>query len=160
MASQRYTDQLERMKRYFARFKRINDGKAHDQPSPNYDDEVYAFFQNCYHLKDWIKNDPACSRWSNVEDLINTNADLSICADLCNALKHLTLTKPRSSANPAFSGSQIALKIGDGFEVKESVDIAIKYKISTSSGEIDAFELAERCVAAWESFINSNANAP
>ena len=160
MPSQSYIEQFDRMKRYFARFKQINDGKTHNQASPNYDDEVYAFFQNCYHLKDWIKNDSACSNWSKVENLINTSADLSICADLCNALKHLTLTKSRSAENPTFSGGHITLNITDGFGVKESVDIAIKYKISTVSGDIDAFELAERCVAAWERFINSNTAAP
>ncbi len=84
-----YLDQFERVKRYFSRFKQINDGQEHSQSSQNYDDDIYAFFQNCYHLKDWIKNDPACSSWSDVEDFINQNPDLSICADLCNALKHL-----------------------------------------------------------------------
>lgn len=151
-----YIDQFERMKRYFTRFKQINDGKTHNQSSKNYDDDVYAFFQNCYHLKDWIKNDPECSNWSKVENFINQNGDLSICADLCNALKHLILTKPRSIENPAFAGGHITLKITDGFEVKESVDISIKYKVSASSGDIDAFQLAERCVTAWDIYITTN----
>lgn len=157
MATQSYIEQLERMKRYFTRFKKINNGKLHDQSSSNYDDDVYAFFQNCYHLKDWIKNDPACVNWSKVEDCINQNTDLSICADLCNALKHLALTKPpRSTENPNFAGGHITLNITDGFGVKESIDISIKYKVSTSSGDIDAFQLAERCVEAWENYINAN----
>lgn len=155
MAS-RYTEQFERLKRYFSRFKQINDGKAHDQSSPHYDDDVYAFFQNCYHLKDWIKNDTACSSWSNVESFINNNNDLRVCADLCNSLKHLTLTMPRSTENPGFAGGHITLNITDGFGVKESVDISIKYTVSTSSGDIDAFQLAERCLTAWEQFINAN----
>ena len=150
MATQSYIEQLERTKRYFTRFKKINDGKLHDQSSQNYDDDVYAFFQNCYHLKDWIKNDPACVGWSNVEDCISRNTDLSICADLCNALKHLALTRPRSTENPNFAGGHITLNIADG------LDISIKYKVSTSSGDMDAFQLAERCVAAWENHINAN----
>ncbi len=154
--SSRYTEQFERTKRYFGRFKQINDGKAHDQSSQNYDDDVYAFFQNCYHLKDWIRNDVACSSWSDVENFINNNNDLSICADLCNSLKHLTLTKPRSAEQPDFAGGHITLNITDGFGVKESVDISIKYTVSTLSGDIDAFQLAERCLVAWEQFINAN----
>ena len=155
-----YAEQFERVKRYLNRIKQINDGKTHDQASQNYDDEIYAFFQNCYHLKDWIKNDPACSSWSDVENLINQNTNLNICADLCNALKHLTLTRPRSNENPNFAGAKINLNIRDGIGVKEKVDISIKYTISTSSGEIDAFELAKHCVSAWEQFINDNTTTP
>ncbi len=161
MQSQSYFQQYSRVKRFFNRFKQINNGRVHDLESSNYEDEVYAFFQNCYHLKDWIKHDPACSNWSKVETLINTNPDLAMCADLCNALKHLTLTRDRrSSENPTFSGSHITLNITDGLGVNECIDISIRYNISTKSGNIDAFELANRCIAAWDSFIKSNGGAP
>lgn len=157
MSTKSYSNQFERMKRYLARFKQINDGKTHDLTSPHYEDDVYAFFQTCYHLKDWIKADPTCLNWGCVENLINTNTDLAICADLANALKHLSRTrKMRSTANPSFAGSHVHLNITDGIDTHEGVYIAIDYKISTASGDIDAFELAERCVAIWENFINSN----
>jgi len=156
----KYTEQLGRVKRYFARFKQINDGMVHDQSSDHYSDDVYAFFQNCYHLKDWIKNDAACSAWSDVENYINSNPDLRICADLCNGQKHLVLTRPRSPENPSFAGENITLKIADGFGVKESIDISMKFKIATTSGDMDAFQLAERCVAAWEQYIRANVGTP
>jgi hypothetical protein len=150
----RYTEQLERVKRYLGRFQKINDGQIHDQISQFYDDDIYAFFQNCYHLKDWIKNDSVCENWSEVEDLITNNTDLNICADLCNSLKHLTLTSHRSTENPSFGVTHVNLNI------KDNVEIAITYTISTSSGEVDAFELAKRCVSAWEQYINDNATQP
>jgi len=156
--SSKYNEQFERMKRYFIRFKQINDGKIHDTASPNYDDDIYAFFQNCYHLKDWIKNDPTCSGWNDVEQHINGNTDLCICGDLCNALKHLSLTRThRSTEDPSFSNSNMTVKINDGIGVSEQVDISIKYTISANSGDIDAFELAERCVEAWNQYIINNA---
>jgi hypothetical protein len=152
MTTKSYLEQFERMKRYLTLFKNFNDGKVHDQPSQYYDDTVHAFFQNCYHLKDWIKNDPICATWSNVEKYINDDKDLKICADLCNAQKHLTLMKSRSNEDPRFTRHKIKLEIGK----RESVHISINYTISTSSGDIDAFELAERCIVAWENFINAN----
>ncbi len=150
-----YEEQFERVKRYLSKFKEINDGKIHDQSSPHYDDDVYAFFQNCYHLKDWIKNDPACSSWNNVENYINNNPKLRICADLCNARKHLVLKSHRSIENPDFAGSGITLSIDE-----KDFYISIKYIISTNSGTIDAFALAEDCVKAWETFIQSNIKTP
>lgn len=155
-----YIDQLERTKRYLKRFSDINIGVPHSQASQNYDDDVYAFFQNCYHLKDWIKNDPSCSKWSNVETFVNSNNDLQICADLCNGLKHLKLTKPRSTQSPQFFGCNISLNISEGFSGPTEIGIAISYKITTASGDIDAFDLARNCVNAWEGYIDSNIFTP
>ena len=153
----KYVEQLERTKRYLKRFSDINTGINHTQASPNYDDDVYAFFQNCYHLKDWIRNDPCCSKWSSdVEEFINSNNDLRLCADLCNGLKHLKRTKgSRSIENPQFSGRKISLNISEGYSEPTEVSIAISYSIATKSGDIDAFDLGSRCVRAWENYIVS-----
>jgi hypothetical protein len=52
-----YREQYERVKRWYGKFIALDQGRAHDVPSENYLDEIYAFFMNCYHFKDWIKND-------------------------------------------------------------------------------------------------------
>src|SRR5688572_24355440 len=52
-----YFEQYRRMMRSYERFATIDRGRVYDALSENYDDEVFAFFLNCYHLKDWIKND-------------------------------------------------------------------------------------------------------
>ena len=90
------------MKRSYAKFAAIDQGRVHDKSSENYDDEVYAFFLNCYHLKDWIKNDGAAgvSAQNRVEAFINSSRPLKLCADICNAHKHLQLKSPRSNENP------------------------------------------------------------
>ena len=46
--------------------------------SLNYDDEVYAFFESTWHLKDWLKNDPAhpLARVQDVEDFANSSDPL------------------------------------------------------------------------------------
>lgn len=157
---EKYVEQLERTKRYLKRFSDINTGIPHSQTSQNYDDDVYAFFQNCYHLKDWIKNDPSCSKWSSVETFINSNCDLQICADLCNGLKHLQLTKPRSTQSPQFSGGNISLNISEGLSGPTEIGITISYRITTASGDIDAFDLARNCVSTWESFVANNTSTP
>ena len=54
----KYQEQLERVRRYYGRFKKLNGGMEHIAPSDMYIDDIYSFFLNCYHLKDWLKNDP------------------------------------------------------------------------------------------------------
>jgi hypothetical protein len=137
------------VKRWYERFASINQGIIHTCSSDCYQDEVYAFFLNCYHLKDWIKNDANAGAAANdVERFVDTNDDLKLCADICNGLKHLRLTSPRSGRDPRFGKRKFDVTIG-GHETT----ISIKYTIDTSSGPIDAFGLATRCFQAWKDFI-------
>ena len=145
----KYEDQLNRVRRWYQRFREINEGKLHDRPSDFYQDEVYAFFMNCYHLKDWIRNDPSGSSIAGkVEGYINTTPELSLCADICNGLKHLTLTTHRSGEKPEFGPRKFEVGIG-----AEPTTIAAHYTINTDSGPIDAFNLATKCLEAWEKLL-------
>jgi hypothetical protein len=107
------------MKRWYERFAAIDQGRPHDVDSDNYLDEIYAFFLNCYHLKDWIKCDSAVpvKDQQAVEDHITANRSLRLCADICNASKHLKLetkkdgTHGRSNENPTFGRTHAALQI-------------------------------------------------
>jgi len=106
---------------------------------------------NCYHLKDWIRNDPAAVLVANrVEGYINNNPELSLCADICNGLKHLQLYRERSGESPEFGRKKAKLDIGKG-----PIIIALKYEITTNTGIIDAFDLATKCMKLWEYFIKS-----
>lgn len=93
------------MKQWYERIKRIGQRIPNEPELRDYLDEVYAFFQNCHHLKDWIMNDDAITPQprDRVEDFINRNECMRLCADLCNGSKHLKLTKkPRSSSVSLF----------------------------------------------------------
>ena len=151
----KHQEQFERPKRWYERIKKIDQGMPHNLPSDYYCDEVYAFFVNCYHLKDWIKNGKSVGAAAEkVEELINDNKQLSLCADICNGVKHLTLTSTRSGDDPRFGRREFKLGLGG-----PETNISVKYRIDTSSGPVDAFELATKCLQAWENFIVSNINA-
>src|SRR5688500_903473 len=112
-----FQEQWERAVRWYERFRELNHGREHTMPSDNYQDEIYAFFQNCYHLKDWIKNDAAApARMKQaVEGHISGSPALSLCADLCNASKHFTLNSaPRSGTVPTAGPRQFGLQLGGG----------------------------------------------
>ena len=151
MASEpKYVQQFARVGRWYERFEQISRGKLHDTDSDFYQDDVYAFFMNCYHLKDWVRNDPDAATLSGkVEDFITNTPEMALCADICNGLKHLTLTKPRSGENPQF-GKRL-FKVGVG---TQPTTIAVEYTIDTTSGPVDAFDLATRCLKAWQAFLS------
>jgi hypothetical protein len=147
-----YREQYDRMKRWYARFDAINRGRSHDLSSDYYVDEIYAFFLNCYHLKDWILRDGALAGTARarVEAFINSNRDLRLCADICNSLKHVRLTATRSGESPAFGRKKFSLTLGSG-----SPTVSLKYQVNTATGPLDAFEIATECVRAWDEFIDT-----
>lgn len=146
----KYLEQLERVRRWYQQFQEISQGRLHDRSSDFYQDIVYSYFMNCYHLKDWIKNDPASgSLAAKVEGRISATPEMALCADICNGLKHLVLkNKPRSGQNPQF-GKKL-FKVGVG---TQPTTIAVEYIINTASGPVDAFDLATKCLGAWETFV-------
>ena len=157
----KHQEQFERMKRWYERIKKIDQGEPHDLSyinlSPDYYyDEVYAFFMNCYHLKDWIKNDDTVKLLKeDVEDFIKRHECMRLCADICNSIKHLNLTRPPKSGQvPKFGSRVLSLSLEEGSEPI----IGVKFSIEAKTGTIDAFELASECVRKWGEFIKDSIN--
>jgi len=72
-------------------------------------DALYSFFQSCWHLKDWLKNDDTLAQ--TTRDVIVSEAEkaesLNYCADLANGSKHLKLDHARKGATLwRFDGTQ------------------------------------------------------
>lgn len=76
--------QLSRVRRWHGRL-RTADPDA-------YLDCLYAFFQNCNHLADWVAND-APGGTARVRAVLDETVELRICRDICNATKHFTLDR-------------------------------------------------------------------
>ncbi len=146
----KYEEQFERVKRWYQRVQAITFGLTHNKNTDFLQDEVYAFFINCYHLKDWIKNDETLDDKikGKVENFIHKDDDLKLCKDICHGLKHLKLINPVTGKKPEFKGRKFELELGG----EESI-IVVKYNIITSTGNKDAFLLATNCMKKWEEFI-------
>ncbi len=148
----KYLEQWERVKRWWTRFREVSQGRTYFGISEFYEDEIFAFFLNCYHLKDWIKNDPSSGDLKDlVEPYINNSQALSICADLCNGLKHFKRDPSRVRKNAEFGPKTETISQG-----KDSASIAISYTIITDTGTFDAFEIAQHCLVDWETFFRRN----
>ena len=111
-----YEEQFARTSRWYERFRQLTYGRPHAVETDNYIDEIYAFFQNCYHLKDWISNDAAAPiamrDKASLESYVTGDKALAICADLCNSQKHLTLSRaPRSGSVPIEGSRQWSLDV-------------------------------------------------
>lgn len=149
-----YLDQFARVKRWYGRLKKINDGVQHDRSTDHYQDEVYAFFINCYHLKDWISKDLNCPLIfkSKVDgkDFIKNSVPLSICHDLAIGAKHLEITRPKNDDSTNIDKRLFSLNLGG----QDDPNIAIRYRVISDGKSYDAFELATNCLCEWESVLS------
>lgn len=92
-------EQLARAQRYLERMRRIYQGifSSH-HTREEYEDDATSFFLHCFHIRDWILHlNKVGITAQRLDRFIDANADLRICADLCNGSKHCVLTRtPRS----------------------------------------------------------------
>jgi hypothetical protein len=153
MTSPRYPEQFERIRRWHERLQPIAEGTVQVESYDQHRDDMFAFFMNCYHLKDWIKNDSSVPHLNKlVEAYINESPALSLCADICNGLKHLVLNNSRSGSNPEISPRDY--RRIDSSNTDGKIGAAIL--ISAGDKNYDAFELAGRCIDEWELFLLKN----
>src|SRR5687767_6889445 len=99
-----WREQWDRTQRWFVKFDRIVTTPQY-VPTDDAFDVVYAFFQNCWHVKDWLRNDPSVAPLvGDVERCVNDSDALSVCADMANGSKHAVLTDPRTGEPKARTG--------------------------------------------------------
>ena len=112
-------------------------------------DLAEEFFNQCYHLKDWIKKDSTIGSHVDVEAYIAKTRVLQIAADYCNSLKHAGLDRKSRS------GGQI-----EKINTHMSLDLTPRGWLGSSQVEFvlagkkyNAYRLATDSVAAWRSFF-------
>jgi hypothetical protein len=96
-----YRHQLDRARRFLDRMEQpVDDMDDGGMTDVDFQDMVWAFFQNCWHAKDWVANDrnvPRAAR-NGVIAMALASVPLKVCEQLCNGTKHLGGT--RKSGEP------------------------------------------------------------
>lgn len=118
-------------------------------------DAVFNFAVTGYHIKDWLKSEGV----PNVENYINQNPMLRLCADLCNGSKHKLLTNPRENNDPVTSINNSELTC-DMTTITCDAAIPINghtVRMALTSGKkVEILDFAKQVVASWESFFSAN----
>lgn len=140
MLLETWRDQFDRMMRSHAALECVNAGSEGGSTAAR--DVLYHFVQDAWHLKDWLKSDPAASAIkADVDRFVESVDALRDCQALCNATKHLR------TKGTEFVSQSVRVDLGQGM-----VSHAWTYK--TSSGvERDAAALADEAVQAWTDWL-------
>jgi hypothetical protein len=153
----KYREQFERVKRWHEKLKAFDAYGVHDVDPIESTDVIYAFFMNCYHLKEWIKNDECVQAQLGRtslelnEDLnhhINANMPLMLCADIANSIKHLDRTSNRSKEQPSVPTPR------EGYRFP-NLQLITTWEVHTKTERMSAFDLATDCVGCWREFLTA-----
>jgi hypothetical protein len=155
-----WREQYGRMRRSYDRLIAEAQGEL-SASSDHARDSLFHFFQDAYHLKDWLKNDPTVTiPAQTIEDAITDSDVLSLCADLCNGTKHFRLTTTKTSdLGTGFDTQSVAVRpaaVGSG---KLADPPLHSWTVASGGTTRDAKTLAGDVVAAWDSWLSAHALA-
>jgi hypothetical protein len=117
-------------------------------------DLFFAFFQTCDHMQDWLANDAwnPMSR-AEVEAYVHTSPALSVCRDLCNGSKHARLDAKRVDLREDHKITNVQTIYTGDEEIAKMLHLEPTLTLIYRGEPVDPFDLADRCVAAWDSFL-------
>jgi hypothetical protein len=136
----------------YYRMKRWRDAVAADRgDGERVTDIFFAFTQSCYHLVDWLANDPSrpISKSEATRYVFNSEA-LSFCADICNGAKHARLEEKDVdlSVEAALVKDYRFYPNEDRKDTRERVVQVLSLEWQGRS--VLALRFADRCIEEWD----------
>jgi hypothetical protein len=107
-------------------------------------DSFYAFTAACYHLIDWLENDPSQPiRREQAEAHVFNSEILKFCGDICNGSKHAQLEPKKVRVRT--EKTEESIRVGDDDLVVEHTHLFVEWK----GDYIDIEDFAALCVEEW-----------
>jgi hypothetical protein len=138
-----YRCQLARAGRFLERIE-----KPKQANEVEFQDMMWAFFQNCWHIKDWMSDDPVVPEATKLAVIKDAHESpiLKLCQELCNVTKHLG----------EHSGEAKHLFIAITVDPEKGV-LEMDCTYEEGSGAVgSAKELARRCFEEWRRILKSH----
>jgi hypothetical protein len=113
---------------------------------------VTAFFNECYHLADWLIEDPSLSLSADEVWTYMQTEPLATVDAICNTSKHHT-RRSRSKKTPPGSTARIR---GGAYGVRVA-RVTIELHFGTPNRQsFDALQLAQEAVQSWRDFLKAH----
>jgi hypothetical protein len=132
----------------FARVSRWLDRLMSVRSPKDAEDYLYAFFQNCYHLQDWVLT---VHSQTDVDSFVKGSLPLRICRDVANLTKHFVLQRTPGQGHELSVLREYAGPGEGWFEGDTRLVIVTNYK--NDGIVLDAREVARECLRLWCTFV-------
>ncbi len=147
-----WQDQRNRIGRWHKRVSAIGRGIPVGMSKDEALDDVFAFFMNCYHQRDWIIGSGFKSP-AEVDEYVRNTDVLALCRDICAGLKHFRAEPTRAYIDSSWSTATIT--VSSTVPARREPIPGEYWVITTDRGNVDTFDLADRCVAAWDALLST-----
>lgn len=157
-----YQEQLARVGRFLNRMSSATTNNL------EYEDFLLSFFQNCWHLRDWILRDKNISKRKRqaIKQAIENSAVLAICRCITNRSKHYKLIWPIAAKRKAAGTwkprrivrlvGEIKIQIGDSIEEGDSVAVSREYSLKAKNKTYSAARVAQEAFVEWKRILAQN----
>jgi len=132
----------------FARVSRWLDRLIKSRSPEDAEDFLYAFFQNCYHLRDWLGD---VRTQDEIEKFLKGSLPLRIGRDVANLTKHLALNRPAAQGHELSILREFA-GAGLGWFEDDS-RLAFVTNHNDNGIVLDARAVAKECMRLWSDFL-------
>ncbi len=130
----------------------------------DYQDDLYSFFVSCWHVKDWLQNDPLLSSAIGADAIalvvkdVHRSFPLLICGDVANGIKHLGLTEPKigSGAKVAMYGFRHEVG-GAGISFEHFIIVPEDRVRGTHEAHETAYEVGCTALREWRRILEKHA---
>jgi hypothetical protein len=149
-----WREQYDRMHRSYELLLAVSRGEHPDaRSSDSARDALYHFFQDAYHLRDWIATTtPAIG--GQIEERIHASKPLCLCADLCNGTKHFRLDlshKPKTGDHTtAFTAQDVAVRPAAAGSAQPPRPALHAWRFTSKGETRDALTLAGEVIGEWD----------
>lgn len=134
-------------------------------------DRLYHFFQDAFHLRDWLLHDPTSAPVSGdltgANNHIKATPALALCHDVCIGIKHLALSRPATGdsstaiTNQSVSVTPSTISVGVSIGGTPSrprtptppATATHEWVITSDGRTCDAVDLADQVIAAWDDWL-------
>lgn len=153
-AQEQWRTQWDRVLRWFERVQLIKRKSLKEELDAEEMDIVIAFFQNSYHLRDWLEASKPDLK-AVLDELFRKSFEMGACRDICNGFKH------KAYANPTHGTDFSLYRECDYFEImSRKGNSPVKYRVAFVDGsdvrKFDLFALTNTCVSVWKQFLHIN----
>lgn len=153
-----WLEQWLRANRWYGQLK---EASQEEQDFTYHIDVAYAFFQSCYHLRDWLKQ---CGVVENEElnAFFKDSVEMGICRNICNGAKHLTVKHPGENPEAhlenlqSIGASLAVMREHDPYATACKEKVEFKVIVLAGGKKWNALDLATECLKQWERFLSAH----
>lgn len=148
-----WTEQWRRVTRWFRRSEKIKKKAEVKELDEGDIDVLIAFFQNCYHLRDWI-SDSRPDLKPKLDRFFEQHFEMRTCRNICDGYKHKRLTSGKHP-DPDFNlYREYDYFQSDAEPSRSPLLYRIAFAYDNDIKKYDLFVFTEICFHLWEEFIS------